>query len=268
MSEKDVVANSPYPFTRAKLAADLQATGIRAGMVVIVHASLSKIGYVPGGAPLVIQALMDVLTPTGTLVMPTHTSDNSDPVNWQNPPIPHAWHAVVRNEMPPFDPARSPTRGMGAIPELFRSWPDVRRSHHPQVSFAAWGKHAERVTADHSLNNSMGEASPLARLYDLNGHVLLLGVGYDCNTSFHLAEYRANCRAAVKLGAAVRVNGRRTWQTYTDIDFDDTPFPEIGAAMEYVHPVTVGKIGLAESRFFEVRKAVNFAQSWFQTILG
>ena len=59
------------------------------------------------------------------------------------------------------------------------------------MSFAAWGKHAEFVTDGHSLDNGLGETSPLARVYDLDGYVLLLGVDYDSNTSFHLAEYRA-----------------------------------------------------------------------------
>ncbi|MCP5101053.1 MAG: AAC(3) family N-acetyltransferase [Chloroflexi bacterium] len=265
MSETNVIANSPFPFTYEKLVADFQAMGLKSEMVVIVHVSLSKIGYVPGGAPLVIQALMDVLTPDGTLVMPTHTGDNSDPAEWQNPPIPQAWHQIVRDGMPPFDPVRSPTRGMGVIPELFRTWPDVRRSNHPQVSFAAWGKYAEAVTAVHTLHNSLGNQSPLACIYELGGHVLLLGVGYDRNTSFHLAEYRANCRSIVELGAAMMGNGRRTWQTYTDIDFDETPFPEIGAAMENTHTVAIGKVGLADCRFFAQKTAVDFAQSWFNS---
>lgn len=259
MSEKGVIARSPRPFPRAVLAQQLRALGVEPGMVLLVHASLSQIGYVPGGPVTVIQALQEVLTADGTLVMPAHTSDYSDPAAWQHPSVPSAWVPIVRESMPAFDPARTPTRQMGAIAELFRTWPAVRRSHHPQVSFAAWGKQAQRITADHGLDFGLGERSPLARIYDLDGRVLLLGVGYDRNTSFHLGEVRAECREVVTCGAPMLVNGRRVWQTYRDIDYDEDEFPQIGAALERQGAVTVGTIGLAECRLFLQRTAVDFA---------
>ena len=64
------------------------------------------------------------------------------------------------------------------------------------MSFASWGKEAEFVIARHELAYSLGERSPLARIYELHGRILLIGVGYDRNTSFHLAEYRVPASAA------------------------------------------------------------------------
>ena len=108
MSEFDTIDFSrPAPSTVTSLAADLSAAGLEAGAVVLVHSSLSQIGWVAGGPVAVVQALMQVLTPKGTLMMPTHTSDNSDPANWANPPVPESWWPIIRAEMPAFDPAES-----------------------------------------------------------------------------------------------------------------------------------------------------------------
>lgn len=264
MSEVDVIKKSPQPYSTADLSAAFKQLGLTAGMCVLVHSSLSKIGYVPGGPIAVIQALMDVLTPDGTLVMPTHSGDLSDPTGWENPPIPKAWHQTVRDIMPAFDPILTPTRGMGAIPESFRTWPHVLRSSHPQLSFAAWGKNAEFVTANHSFDHSLGDASPLARVYDLDGYVLLLGVGHGNNTSLHLAEYRANCRKKVKIGMPIVENGRRRWAEFDDIEIDEDCFPELGKDFEASHPINIGQVGLAESRLFAQKTAVDFAVDWLK----
>lgn len=262
MSEASVIYRSPKPFSRSHLAQDLRALGVVPGMALLVHSSLSKIGYVPGGPVAVIQALLDVLTTAGTLVMPTHSSDLSDPALWRNPPIPEAWHEAVRETIPAFDPAVTPTRNMGVIPETFRAWPGVVRSNHPQASFAAWGQHARQVTDNHSLEMGLGERSPLARVYDLDGYVLLLGVGHGNNTSFHLGEVRAKVLATEKQGAPIMENGRRLWKWFTDLDYNSDDFVELGYAYEKEVAVSIGKVGMAESRLFSQRTAVDFARQW------
>jgi aminoglycoside 3-N-acetyltransferase len=264
MSEREAIAKIRMPNTRAGLAGELAALGVTPGMILLVHSSLSALGWVCGGPVAVIEALLDRLTPEGTLVMPAHSSDYSDPAEWNHPPVPQAWHAVIRETMPAFDPRFTPTRGMGAISETFRSWPEARRSNHPSSSFAAWGRQAEAVTANHELDYSFGEGSPLSRLYELDGHVLLLGVGYDRNTCFHLAEYRAPDAKGISEGAPINSNGRRVWRVYQDIETESGVFPEIGRALEQTGRVRIGLVGVAEARLFSLPAAVDLAQAWIE----
>lgn len=261
-SELKAIQTIPTPRTRTSLAADLARLGLRAGMTVMVHSSLSALGWVCGGAVAVVQALMDVVTPEGTLVMPTHSGEYSDPSYWGNPPVPEDWWPVIRETMPLFDPALTQSRGMGRIPEVFRTVPGALRSRHPALSFAAWGRHAEFVTTGHSLEFSLGESSPLARVYDLDGWVLLLGVGHRNNTSLHLAEYRAPGRPRTVQGAPWLVDGRRVWQAYEDVDLDAEVFGDLGADYERLHPVTTGLVGSAETRLLRQRPIVDFAVEW------
>ena len=261
MSEANLIANTPTPRTRASLADDLRSLGVEPGMVLLVHSSLSALGWVNGGPVAVVQALQDVLTPAGTLVMPAHSGDLSDPAEWMNPPVPPEWVDEIRATMPAFDPRITPTRGMGRIAEL----PHLARCPSQQPSgrqLCRLGPPRGRITAGHTLENMLGESSPLARIYDLDGHVLLLGVGYDRNTSFHLAEYRAPGAPRKREGAPIFVDGERRWVWGEDVDLDADPFPQIGEEMERALPVTIGKVGSATARLFRQRPAVDFATRW------
>jgi aminoglycoside 3-N-acetyltransferase len=254
------------PFTVDTLLTDLRALDVQPGMSLLVHSSLSQIGWVAGGAQAVILALMEAVSPEGTLVMPTFTNHNSDPAHWQNPPVPEAWWPIIRAEMPAYDRTLSPTRMMGAIAETFRSGSGVIRSDHPVTSFAAWGRDASRFVGSHPLEADVMEGSPIAALYEADGYVLLLGVGYGNCTSLHLSEARANYpgKAFVQHGAAMLIDGRREWVTFTIQEPDDDDFEALGAAYEQAAPgsVRIGKIGLAETRLVRQRPLVDFGIGW------
>src|SRR4051812_44021852 len=104
------------PATVDSLVADFATLGVVPGMTLLVHSSLSALGWVCGGVQAVVLALEKALGPDGTLVMPGHSGDLTDPAGWRSPPVPEAWWPIIRATMPAFDPDLTPTRGMGAIP--------------------------------------------------------------------------------------------------------------------------------------------------------
>ncbi|MCE2450761.1 MAG: AAC(3) family N-acetyltransferase [Candidatus Latescibacteria bacterium] len=270
MSEREVVEKSGQPATIESLREDLVGLGVGTGMMILVHSSLSSIGWVSGGPVAVIHALEDVIGPSGTLVMPTHSTGLTDPSNWQNPPVPEDWWQIFRDTVPAFDPDLTPTRSMGAIAETFRKQRGVVRSYHPKWSFSAWGALAEAVVQDHELAFGMGDGSPLARIYDLGGYVLLLGVGYDSNSSIHLAEYRCDFpgKAVVQEGAPVTIKGERQWVPFDELDLSTNDFQLIGQAFEDSEEdevIRCGKIGLAECRLMKQRHLVDFAIKWMSS---
>ena len=269
MSEADLIKRtSNGPITIEDLKRDLSALGVKPGMILMVHSSLSSIGWISGGPVAVIQALEGVLGPQGTLVMPTHSGDLSDPAKWSNPPVPEDWKETIRQTMPPYDPCLTPTRGMGKIPETFRKQTGVIRSNHPQVSCAAWGKLASEITRDHPLDFGLGENSPLAKLYQNEGWILLIGVGHDRNTSLHLAESRAAFpgKKEIRQGAPVLVDGKRRWVIIKEIEeHSEQDFAQIGAAYQKAgETILTGKIGQAESQLIPQRELVDFAVHWME----
>ena len=271
MSEADAIQRATTPATVGSLARDFRALGLRAEMTVLVHSSLSALGWVSGGPVAVILALEEVLTPDGTLVMPTHSTDLSDPAQWRHPSVPSAWWPIIRRTMPAFDPDLTPTRQMGRIAETFRKQAGVIRSNHPASSFAAWGRRALEIVEGHSLEYSLGDESPLARIYDLDGYVLLIGVGHANNTSLHLAECRADYpnKKIITCGGPINVLSRagkieREWVEYQDLDYDSDDFEKLGAGMEEVIQTRRGQVAQADCRFFAQRAAVDFATRWLE----
>jgi aminoglycoside 3-N-acetyltransferase len=266
MGEAEVVEKTQGPpATVESIRQDLTRLGMETGMVLLVHSSLRALGWVSGGPVAVILALEQVLGPQGTLVMPTHSGDLSDPANWQNPPVPKDWWAIIRESMPAYNKDLTPTRKMGRLPETFRKQGGVLRSHHPQVSFAAWGAEARKVTEGHALDFGLGEGSPLARIYDLAGYVLLLGVGYDNNTSFHLAEGRASFpgKKTITSGAPIFKDGKRVWVEIKDIELDVSDFHELGESFEQEKScVRHGRVAQARCRLMPQRELVDYAVQW------
>lgn len=244
----------------------LKNLGLSKGDTVIVHTSLKAMGYVCGDAQTVIEALIDVVGSDGTIIMPTQSWKNLDPeegVHWDVDK--KDWN-LIRKNWPAYDKDITPTNTMGATAEMFRKWPGAMRSEHPARSFAALGKHAQEIISNHSLENIFGDGSPLSKIYDLHGKVLLLGVAYDKNTSLHLADARASYLSKHDYIAhsAIMENGKRVWKEYKTLFVDGEDFNEIGAAFEKTHNVAKAMIGDGLVRLIDQIELVDFAVDWIE----
>ncbi len=249
-----------------EIVGSLRDLGLKEGDTVLVHSSLTRIGWVPGGVQAVIEALLEVVGADGNLMMPTHTGQLTEPARWRKPPVPESWWPVIRSSGAAYDPRLTPTRDMGAIAEAFRSWPGALRSAHPHVSFAAHGPDAEFLTEDHQIGSGLGERSPLARLYDLNGLVLLLGVGHSNNTSLHLAEYRADFpdKMTHEEGAPMLTGGVRIWHTFEEQVWHDDDFQALGGDFALHGGEKIAMVGGAETRLMVQRELVDYAVGWME----
>ncbi|MDA9189646.1 AAC(3) family N-acetyltransferase [bacterium] len=248
--------------TLSSIEGDLKELGLKAADKIIVHSSLSSIGWVSGGANALIQALMNVVKEDGLLLMPGHSSSLTEPSYWENPPIPRDWWSMIRESLPAFDTKTTPTEWVGIVPELFRSYKGVLRSYHPSNSFLAWGKQADKYVSDHSLDYSLSDSSPLGCLYENSGKILFIGCDHDKSTSIHLAESRIENFPSETQGGPILHDGGRVWKEYEDYKYDSDDFSKIGQDYESKNKIATGLVGEAKSKLFPMRDIVDFAQCW------
>lgn len=242
------------------LRAQLRRLGLRAGQAVLVHSSMRSLGPIPGGAVALRDLLLDLLDPgRGTLIVPAQTRSTSiTSTEFRAATFgkdPAAFRAYL-DALPGFDPDRTPAEGMGVLAEAVRTHPDARRSAHPATSFAAVGHLAEDLMAAHPLGSLLGKESPLGRMYECGALVLLLGVGYDKCTAFHLGE---NPETAPERDYRCKIGD--SWRNFRGPSHQDAEFEELGALFEKENSaaVRIGPVGAATCRVFELTAAVDFA---------
>jgi aminoglycoside 3-N-acetyltransferase len=260
-----------------RLVADLRTLGLQRGQHLLIHCSLRRAGQIDGGAATLLAAIGEVAGQQATLVVPTQTPLNSLTSRAfldATAGLDAAGRARFVAAMPGFDPASTPSAGMGAFAEYLRTRPSAVRSSHPQVSFAAVGPEARECTSVHDLDCHLGDRSPLGWLYAADAAVLLLGVGYSACTAFHLAEYRLPGAPRRRYRCFSLQNETRIEHEFTDIDLDDSDFGLLGSDLEsaaehgYLPGLRRGQIGSAECRLVPLRVAVEFAVSWLKAHRG
>jgi aminoglycoside 3-N-acetyltransferase len=262
--------------TRGRLVEDLGKLGLEPGDAVMLHASVRAVGWVVGGPDTVIQAILDVIGPEGTLMMY---------VGWEEAPylsiaLEEGREGAYLEECPPFDPARSrANRKWSILTEYLRTWPGARRSDHPEASVAAVGARAEWLTEDHPLDYPYGPGSPYAKLCEIGGKVLLLGSPLNAITLLHYAETiaRVPAKRIVRYKMPVLREGRRVWVEIEDIHTGGGIVegqPSEGYFRDIVEGYLVagrgrsGKVGAARSYLLNAAELVDFAVQWLEREFG
>lgn len=259
------------PHTPDVLRAGLAELGIAAGQTVMLHASAKAVGAVMGGPNTIVQVLLDVLTPDGTLMMY---------VGWND--IPDFLHELdaeeaeyYRRHHPPFDPATArAVRDHGVLAECVRTWPGATRSLNAEASMVAIGARAEWLTRDHPQDFGYGAGSPLAKLIDARGKVLMLGAPLDTVTLLHHAENRARLRHKTRVRYEIPVlrDGQVAWTAVEDFDtgdpLDDYTLEQIARAFLDAGGGRSGTVGHAQSYLFEAFDLNAFAIAWLEARFG
>ncbi|TLW90671.1 aminoglycoside 3-N-acetyltransferase [Saccharomonospora piscinae] len=281
MDHQELLRRSDGPVSRGRLVDDLTALGLRRSDTVLFHTRLSALGYVAGGADVVLDALADVVGPQGTLVA---FCGWNDAVPYDFGTWPARWQEIVRAEHPAFNPARSEAEhANGRLPESLRRRPGAVRSRHPDISFAALGPSAEPLLANQPWDDPHGPDSPLARLAGSGGRVLLLGAPLDTVTLLHHAEAIADApgKRFVRHSQPILVAGERVWREFHDIDSERGAFDYEPVVPEGRDPFEVimtelltagsgrtGRVGAARSHLFEAAEVVEFGVRWLERRFG
>ncbi|WP_432509313.1 AAC(3) family N-acetyltransferase [Kineococcus auxinigenes] len=252
------------PATAQSLTQDLRDLGVEAGATLIVHTSLSALGWVVGGEQAVVAALRAAVGAEGTVVMPVQSWQLCDPALLQQTGA--QWWPLVREHLPVYDPVSTPSKNMGTVAEHFRTLPGTLRSSHPHRSFAAAGRLAAEVVARHDLSEPMGEGSPLAVLYDVGAQVLLLGVSAAKCTVLHLAEHRCEYPGKHQIGngAPVLVDGQRRWRSWRELEVSADDSEQV--ADDFAAATGLrrsARVGHGAGQLLPVRELVDYAAGWF-----
>jgi aminoglycoside N3'-acetyltransferase len=219
---------------RDNLIEQLQELGVQPGGVLLVHTSFSKVKPIEGGPMGLISALQIALGNDGTLFMPSMSYDDDHP----------------------FDKTQSPCPEMGVVADTFWRLPDVLRSDNNHA-FAAKGPLAQQILAHHPIDIPHGIDSPVGRVYELDGQVLLLGVDHTSNTTIHLGENQAGVRYSRDKCITILKDGEPIRFDYREIDHCCQKFALVDNWLGEMNLQKYGKVGNADARLIRSQDIVN-----------
>ena len=274
MQQEKRLMPSDYNISIKQIRNGLLQLGIGAGQVIMLHASLRAIGRVEGGPGGLLQAILDVLTNEGTLMMLVGAKGAVYDIGGMS----EAAKRAATTGRTVFDRDRTPANpDWGVLGETLRTFEGAHRSRHPDYSFAAVGRMAKKLTADHGYDFCHGPSSPLGKLCKNGGKVLLLGAPFQSVTLVHLCEHLASVegKCVIKYEAPVAEYGKTVlvgierFDTRRDIPgySEDDYFGPMVADYIRQGACKSGKVGQADSYLFDAQEFKQFGTCWLESKL-
>ncbi|MDP6042167.1 MAG: aminoglycoside 3-N-acetyltransferase [Candidatus Latescibacteria bacterium] len=265
------MSSDPPIITKSKLISDLKSLGLTTSETVMIHVSAKATGWIVGGPDVIIHAILDVLGPSGTLMMYIKSEDPTDDFEYW----PEDRRQAYLDECPPFDPQRSRAyRKWSILTEYVRTWPGAHCSNHPEARIAAIGAKAQWITETHPLKYGYGQNSPLAKLCEARGKVLLLGAPLTTLTILHHAEHIAEVpnKRIERFKYPMLISGEKQWIEIEQFDTsegivdwqDGDYFLKIVEDYLKQERHKTGKAGAADSYLFDAKNLTDFAVSWME----
>ncbi|MBP8809367.1 MAG: AAC(3) family N-acetyltransferase [Kofleriaceae bacterium] len=238
------------PSTQASLANQLRSLGVRPGLALMVHSSLRRVGAIEGGAEAMLEALLEVLRPHGTLMM-----------------------VLGADLTVPFEAKSTPVdiEEMGVLVEVFRRHAQTQVNDHAASRWGAIGPESHALLEPIPLHDYYGPGSVLQRFTDGGGKVLRLGANEDTVTLTHWAEYLA--RIPDKRRVSLRYVRADVGEQWID-SLDDTDgirawaegdyFPKVWLDFLASGRARTGPVGNVIAELFDAQEFVAFAVDWME----
>lgn len=229
--------------TKEDIKNGLRELGLKEGDSIGVHSSLSSFGYVEGGADSVIDALLEVVGKSGTVVMPTYSNNIEHLEKTQEEKnMGITWKYRVL----PFDPKKD-SCWIGKIPDTFWRRVSAIRNSNPTHSLTAIGAKSEKLSQNWKA------------LLEADGYILILGVTLNCCSSLHLAEEGITLPKHIldKINPPPELKKK---YEYENIGFGYGPYPAFGKMEEISikHGIMKSvKIGEATVKLLRLRELIN-----------
>ena len=247
--------------TQEEFLKELRMIGLSRGMVLLAEADSARLPYVVGGEQALIEALMELVGYEGTLIVPSFTPELLDPACVASCPFPYdSWEDIRRNSLPYRPKLSMPVHADPFVHQFLRN-DGIVRSNHPLYSFAAWGKYAKVICRRHPLHFALNEDSPLGRIEELGGYVLLLGNDFDTAVIHALAKYRSRRWPVCLRRLPLEKSTSLYWKDVLDYRLDSPDLSPVQEAMEDRKTISYTYLGNARITLFSAHEADTVAMA-------
>ncbi|QWC00341.1 AAC(3) family N-acetyltransferase [Mycoplasmatota bacterium] len=213
------IHHTQKPITKADILSALKYLGIHSGSKLEVHASLSAFGFIVNKQYDVLDALIETIK-DGVIIVPAHTSEMTNPRDWENPPVPKDWIPIIEENRKPFDASLFIPERVGIIAKSFLLYPGVKRTNHPEVSLAVYNKTNDSTWLDHGFDDR-DLIHPLYKLKQEKGKILMMGTDFYTCSSIHLTEFMSQYSTIDYYDYHIVIDGKPIKKTITTKYFDD-----------------------------------------------